>query len=271
MTFGKNEAHKIFIGRRDELNYFAQYILYPSLPAHNIISIWGTGGVGKTTLLSRFTNVASLPEFSDFCLIAKVDERQLTPASIMEKFSEQLHLKGEFRKSLNHYKEALHRQQDGRKKFQDDILHKAPDFAGAAAESVPIVGSILREGIKATSDHLIDQYHDFQASKDAEQLENSLANLTRAFVTEINRLADGRGTLSNNWKKQEKRIILFFDTFEQLATEITPWLLDYFLEAKISNNVVLVIAGRYSIEIRLPMGGNVGYVIMMMKLFIQFI
>jgi len=48
------------------------------------------------------------------------------------------------------------------------------------------------------------------------------------------------------------RVILFFDTFEQLATEAAPWLLNYFLPADIKGNIVLVIAGRDPIERSIP-------------------
>src|SRR5947208_1777097 len=153
MSFEKNETRKIFIGRTNELNYFIRYILYPEFPAHNIISISGAGGVGKTTLLSQIINVASSPTFKNYCLTAKVDERQLTPASVMEKFAEQLHLKGEFRRVLNHYKDALRRQQNERKNIQDELLHKVPDLAGAVFEGLPIVGPFVGEGVKATSGH----------------------------------------------------------------------------------------------------------------------
>src|SRR5207244_1724383 len=47
-------------------------------------------------------------------------------------------------------------------------------------------------------------------------------------------------------------IILCFDTFEQLAIEVAPWLLDHFLPADISNSIVLLTAGRISIEQSTP-------------------
>jgi len=45
---------------------------------------------------------------------------------------------------------------------------------------------------------------------------------------------------------RERRVLLCFDTFEQMAPEAVPWLLDYFLDAHISSNIVLVIARRRS-------------------------
>ena len=100
------DARKIFIGREGELHFFVQSILKPGEPTHNIVSISGQGGVGKSTLLLRLIAETRTPEFKDYCLAALVDERQITPVSIMEKFAEQLHIAGEFEKALQRYKEA---------------------------------------------------------------------------------------------------------------------------------------------------------------------
>lgn len=80
------DGRKIFIGRTGELLFFVQNILKPEEPTHNIISIWGQGGVGKPTLLVRFIDETLSANFKDYCLTATVDELQTTPASIMEKF-----------------------------------------------------------------------------------------------------------------------------------------------------------------------------------------
>src|SRR5256886_17276633 len=90
------DARNIFIGRTSELLFFVQNILKPINPTHNIISISGQGGVGKSTLLARFIDEAHSPTFKDYCLTALVDERQTTSVSIMERFADQLRLKGKF-------------------------------------------------------------------------------------------------------------------------------------------------------------------------------
>ena len=43
-------------------------------------------------------------------------------------------------------------------------------------------------------------------------------------------------------------MVLFFDTFDQLAAEVVPWLLNYFLLADINASIVLMITGRDPIE-----------------------
>src|SRR6266568_6181403 len=248
------DTGKIFIGRRGELLFFVQNILKPEEPTHNIISISGQGGVGKTTLLARLIAETHSLDFKDYCLTAIVDERQTTPASIMEKFADQLHIEGDFKKALKQYKEALHKLQTEQETIQDTLLQRVPNFAGASVEGVPFVGPILRESAKAITDHLLEKYHTTQIRTDAARLEDPIEDLTKAFVAELNQLTNCKVILSSQRIKRRRRVILFFDTFEQLALEAAPWLLDYFLQANISNNVVLVVAGRDPLERSTPDG-----------------
>src|SRR5258708_3292341 len=213
------DARNIFIGRTGELHFFVQNILTPEDPTHNIISISGQGGVGKSTLLARFIDEAHSTNFKDYCLTAIVDERQTTPVSIMERFADRLRLKGKFERALRQYKETLRKLQTERDAMQDTMLHRIPDFAGAAAESVPIAGPLLREGVKAGTNHLLERYHADQRRRDAEILVDPLAALTKAFVQELNSLTETRVMLSVRRVKRV-RVILFFDTFEQLAVDV---------------------------------------------------
>jgi tetratricopeptide (TPR) repeat protein len=237
------DARNIFIGRTGELLFFMQNILKPADPTHNIISISGQGGVGKSTLLARFIDEARSPNFKDYCLTAMVDERQTTTVSIMEKVADQLGIAGKFEKALRQYKATLRKLQTEQETLQKPILRNLPDFAGATVEGVPIAGPLLREGVKVGTKHLLGRYHTDQIHMDAELLEDPLDDLTKAFVDELNRLAEMQIMLSIR-RVRRLRVLLFFDTFEQLAVVAAPWLLDYFLEAEIKNNIVLVIAGR---------------------------
>jgi ABC-type lipoprotein export system ATPase subunit len=57
-----NDISNIFVGRSNELHFFRQHILKPEVPSHNILSISGQGGVGKSTLLKRLiTEAESIP------------------------------------------------------------------------------------------------------------------------------------------------------------------------------------------------------------------
>ena len=242
------DVRKTFIGRTGELLFFVQNILQPENPSHNILSISGQGGVGKSTLLARFIAEAHEARFKDYCLIASIDERQATPIGMMEKVAVQLQLTDAFEKVLRQYKKAVQKRQVERETLSDRLFERVPDVAGAVVEGIPLAGPLLREGAKFAAVQLSKEYQAFQVQQDTALLETPIDDLTRAFVAELNRLADASVTLSSTGQKRQRRIVLFFDTFEQLASEATPWLLDYFLAAQVSSNVVLVVAGRDPIE-----------------------
>src|SRR5260370_38616315 len=83
------DANRIFVGRASELLFFRQDILEPENPKHNIISIFGQGGVGKSTLVKRLIEETYARDFKDYSLTALVNERQTNPISVMERFADQ--------------------------------------------------------------------------------------------------------------------------------------------------------------------------------------
>src|SRR5579875_3186482 len=145
----------LFVGRSGEVLFFVQNVLKPEDPTHNILSISGQGGVGKSTLLARFREETRTADFKDYCLTALVDERQFTPVEMMRKFAEQLSLTGSFEKALKQYRAAL-RTETEQETLQSTLLGKLPDFTGAAVEGVPMVGPLLREGVKTATGHLLE-------------------------------------------------------------------------------------------------------------------
>ena len=84
------DTRKLFVGRANELQFFREHILEPEEPKYNIVSLFGQGGVGKSTLLTRVIEELDDSKYKEYCLSALVDERQTTPVSIMERFADQL-------------------------------------------------------------------------------------------------------------------------------------------------------------------------------------
>ncbi len=249
-----SNPRSIFIGRTRELHFFVQNILKPEEPIYNILSTWGQGGVGKSALLKQFMNQTRTADCKNYCLAALVDERHMTPASMMERWADQLSLSDRFGKALRRYQEALDPSSIERHTLQDKLVKKAPDLTGAAVEGIPFAGPLLREGTKVTTEHLLKRYR-LSAEQQKDQRWNApIRALTQAFVAELNHTVELKGALGSKRAGRDKRILLFFDTFERLAPHAVPWLLDYFLEAEISTNIVLVMAGRDSIERSTPDG-----------------
>ncbi len=244
------DARRIFVGREQELHFIQKHIVEPEAPDHNMVSFYGQGGIGKSTLLSRLeSDIRNNASSKDSCLIARVNERQMTPASVMEAFADQLDLKGEFEKALGHYKEALRKLYDEREQEQETFGRKATTtLVGSVAKGVPVVGGLLSQGAEQVSELIWDEVLYRQRLKDARRLENPVQDLTDRFITELNKLAERQG----GGNKPVRRILLCFDTFEQLTTEIAPWLLDYFLEEEINENIVLVVAGRHALSDSTP-------------------
>jgi tetratricopeptide (TPR) repeat protein len=258
MPFRKTKPKdgQFLVGRDNQLRFFRDAILKPEDPEHNILSISGQGGVGKSTLLRRFLDELRLPEYHEYCLAALVNERQTTPASVMERFADQLREQGhplkKFDDALTHYKEAVLRIQMSYRDEQEGLVRDVVDVVGSAIEDIPFAGSIVHKGATVFSDIMIERGRMRQFLKDAARLEDPIADLTGAFVRDLNQLTDTLVPISGTWNKRSRRIILCFDTFEQLAPDIAPWLLDHFLEQDVSANIVLVIAGRDSIEASIP-------------------
>jgi tetratricopeptide (TPR) repeat protein len=240
------KARKIFIGRTQELDFFVENILKPDVPDHNIISISGEGGVGKTELLHQFQDKARSPEFKAYCLTAWADEDQTTPAAIMQKFAKDLPKEGDFDEELEKYKRTVLNQKSALEAARKAAMSKAPEFGGAIGSMVPFAGELAKMVVSSGLKRITDADLNRQMFKDAKRLENPVGNLTSAFVQHINGLAElNRG-------KHWRRVILFFDTFEQLALEAAPWLLEYVLSYDLSYNIVLVVGGRVPIDVSIP-------------------
>ena len=251
-TLSSTDTKSIFIARTNELLFFIHHILEPEEPTYNIISISGQGGIGKSTLINHFIEEAKAANFKDYCITAKIDERQTTPASIMEHIANQFRAAGQslkkFEEALAGYKESLRRTQEGHEVEQEVLIRDTADIVGTVAEDIPFVGGLVHKGTNTITELLIDKAQRRQRLKDTARLEDPIGVLTKAFITDLNQITELQIVVGPHWIKRHRRVILFFDTFEQLASDVVPWLLDYFLEADISSNIVLVIAGRDSIE-----------------------
>jgi tetratricopeptide (TPR) repeat protein/V8-like Glu-specific endopeptidase len=245
------DGRKIFIGRRDELKFFEEKILVPERPAHNIISISGDTGVGKSTLVEQFIERALTPGFREYCIVLRVGERQVTPISMMEKIAEQLHAAHpltQFEAALSHHRDMERKSQLER---DNSLRNRSSERAGVLLDDFSANGGEEKR-IERVSERGLAEYGHRGLFKETEQTGDPLGELTKMFVSELNQLANTAVPLSALQTKHQRRVLLFFDPFEKIAGEAVPWLLDYFLEAKVSSNIVLIMAGHAPIQQAVP-------------------
>jgi hypothetical protein len=218
------------------VNFFIREILEPEDPTYNIISIWGNPGVGKSTLLTKFIDIAREPIFKEYCLIAQVDERQATPSSIMEKIADQLRIAGyplvDFEQAIYIYNEAL-RNLRMSQSIEQNIFIEGTIFNSATPEIRNNLSSrrYLENRINSAIQDFEASYRYRQLFRDVERIDDPIAELTNAFINDLNRLANTSVALSSQAATRQRRVLLFFDSFEQLANDVTPWLLEYFVPA----------------------------------------
>ena len=243
---------QIFVGRDTELSYFKYNILQPEKPSHNIVVISGQGGVGKTTLLSRFMHEAAAPAFRNYCLTAKVDHNQTTPAAIMENLATQLQGNGgftNFKTELESYNQALKRLQQEKEAGRQSLVGGVADWAGQVIEDEMPFGKTIGRAGRAAARGITRSMQERETRRDVERLTDPIRSLTKSFVEDLNQLAKEEvkaGTVSK--ERRSRRIVLLFDTFEQLGVVAAPWLLDYLLQEKVNRNVVLVLTGRDALD-----------------------
>lgn len=233
-----------FIGRASELHLFREYILKPEDPAYNVLSVWGPAGVGKTTLLARLQDEARTVDFNDSCLIVLVDERFFNPTDLMERCATQLRLVGAPLAAFEQVA-ARYKQQPGHDEqtvARAAFLREVTALTEAKVMDESVLGGLYETVAREANASFESQSYTSHLIGEAGLLHDPLDDLIRAFVDDLNWLT----TTSSH--RAGRRVILFFDTGSSSAAETITWLLHAMLRLPISNQVVLVVAGREPID-----------------------
>lgn len=251
----------IFIGRANEQRFFVQHVLTPEVPAAHVIWVWGPAGVGKSTLLTRLRDEACRPGLKGACLTALVDEREGTPADLMERCAIQLRRAGAplavFEQALSRYKQTTPHPPPEQVLARAAFVREVSALTETKVMDEAVLGGLYETVAREANASFGNQRQASQSVGEGGSLHDSLADLTRAFVEDLNWLTTPRAPFHPQRTTRGCRVILFFDTSEPSAAETVGWLLRYALPATISNQVVLVVAGREPIKQALPDGQSV--------------
>jgi len=239
-------AGEVFVGRGEELSLF-ENALKSTKPPFLILDISGQGGVGKSTLLERYHQIAR----DNHVAFGLVSEDHLEVPKILNTFATQLQEDG---LDFDAFKERHRKYQELKEKVEADP--KAPsgllDFAIRGAtkiglkslKRVPIAGDVAGVFLTEDAENIIAEetsaftkyiYKKFTNKDERVLLTDTDSELTKYF------LAD----LTNSIKKG--KAILCFDTYEKTADSIEKWVLNLISGeyGKFSGNTLILIAGRY--------------------------
>ncbi|MEO0770903.1 MAG: hypothetical protein AAFY72_16025, partial [Cyanobacteria bacterium J06649_4] len=242
------QQHLNFVGRVEQLESFQRNLIHLQktedgflYPKDFVFNVWGQGGVGKTTLLRQFENVARQHN----SISARVDEAVSNVPEAMAEFARQLADQGQ---SLPKFSERYKVYRQKREELETDpaapkgfsaLLGKSLARTGLSiARQVPIAGTALDLIDENRLVKLSEDWTSYVAGKLKNKDEVQLVNepvevLTPLFLEDINAIAD-------------KHIVLLFDTYERTINILEQWLLDILAERYegLSLNCIWVIAGR---------------------------
>src|SRR5262245_39932337 len=247
-TWGERRAKKRkenFIGRREYLEAFSKDF-NSEVPEYMVFSITGEGGVGKSTLLLQFANIARTSK----AIAVGCDDRQPSPAQAMGHIAAELArldiTHKEFDDRYNKYRELRDEIENDPKAprgIVDVIARVGADFAIKSGRQIPGIGTLLEEiDTKAAGEaasQALDYFIKRWGNKDEVMLMRDTDRiLSPLFLDLLSKAAEKR------------RLLLIFDVFERTGAALWPWLLLLFngVYGGLDGNLCFVIAGRDRLE-----------------------
>ncbi|HYU75086.1 MAG TPA: tetratricopeptide repeat protein [Ktedonobacteraceae bacterium] len=229
---------KRFIGREQELDVFRRQISL-SKPNYLIFYVTGQGGVGKSTLLNRYKEVARDSNF----LIADCDEQERDVPSVLGRFARQL---AEQDMPLKRFNERYKTYRQKMNEIESDP--EAPQglasmLGRTLVRATFAVGDMVpgvRKGLEIVPQDVLEtqasEWTSYLAKKltnkdDISLIKDPVPILTALFFSELNECTEKR------------KVLLCFENFEVTRQELQDWLLRL-REYKPSLNIRIAIAGR---------------------------
>ena len=233
-----NAEAECFVGREQELNIFRQEISRTP-PRYLVFYITGQGGVGKSTLLNRYQEMAKERDF----LILDADEQQHDVPTVLARFAHQL---AEQHLPLKRFDEKykVYRQKMNEVENDPEAPQGLAALVGRAVVRTAYIGGDLLPGVRKGLECFPREAVEIQASEWATYLVKKLTSkdeiallkepvpiLTPLFFEDLNEIA------------KKHPILLCFENFEATRQELQEWLMKL-PQYKPSQNIRLVIAGR---------------------------
>ncbi|MGB6296331.1 MAG: tetratricopeptide repeat protein [Rivularia sp. (in: cyanobacteria)] len=244
----KQRQLKSFVGREEQINLFRRNL---ELSLDNdqrrfIFSVFGQGGVGKTTLLGQFRKIA---EESSVVTALTNDEERSVPqamARLAQHFEKQGHKLDKFGERYKVYrqkKQELESDPEAPQGFSAFLGQTVAKGGLKLAKEVPVAGAAIDFVDADAFASQAGEWTSFVAKKltnkdEVRLVQEPLEVLTPLFFKEIAEIADNYD------------IALFFDTYERTDDFLDSWLLDIFdgRYGEIPANILFIIAGRQELD-----------------------
>lgn len=246
-TIHKLRQQEIFLGREQQEDFFQKNLMLDEELRIYIFNIFGQGGVGKSSLLRRFSQIAENAN----ALTIWNDEIQKDMLAVLESITKQLEKQGHVLKKFSKtYQTYLQRCQE--LATDPDAPSGLADFMGDLAKigfrigrHIPagvvldLVGEeTIAEGASSFANSFITHLRRKLSNEEANLVQRPIEVLTRCFLEDL-------------WDVAEKQVVaFFFDTYEYTRAYLEDWLLEcldgYYGE--MSANIILAIAGRDELD-----------------------
>jgi len=242
----KKQQQSIFVGREEHLTAFRYNLALPPADWWFLFSVWGQGGVGKSTLLRQFRRIAEEAGF----LTAHTSDSDTNVLEVMGRVAEQLEQQGHrLNQFAERYKVYLQKKQeleadpDAPQGFSAFLGKSIAKASLGLAKQVPGSGAVTPF---LDEDAIANQAGDWAAyvakkigNKDEVRLvQKPVEVLTPLFLQDLGKVAE------------QKNLLLLFDTYERTVGFLDSWLREI-LEGHYGDlpiNIILVIAGREELE-----------------------
>ncbi|MGH9753614.1 MAG: tetratricopeptide repeat protein [Blastocatellia bacterium] len=236
-----------FIGRKEQLRVFSENFTHDT-PEYLVFSVTGEGGVGKSTLLQQYVNIAgSTPNNA---IVVTCNERHASPASAMG------HIAAEMAKlEIRHkdFDERYRKYRELREEVESDpkaprgmidlLARGVTDLAIKSGRRMPGVGVLLEGADEKAAGETVAQGINYLVTRWGNKDEVMLLRETDKVLTPLflKLLAEATG---------ERRVVLLFDVFERTSQSLAPWLLSLFNfdHGEFDAGLSFVIAGRDPLE-----------------------